>query len=114
MASEKRRKRLASLIREEVAEIVSREIPIEGNALITVTRAEVSPDGAHANVSVSVYPPKNAQETLRALTNTLWHIQQALNQRLRMRPVPKIRFIIDRSGQQATEIDGLLKRVAEQ
>lgn len=94
MATLLRIERINQLLREEVTKIVDRELDSPDGAMITITRVAASQDSLHANVFFSVLgaEPKDA---LALLQKNVYHIQQIVNRRLRMRPVPKIRFAID-------------------
>jgi len=94
VASERRRKKINQLLREEIAEILDREIEFPEKTLVTVTRAEISPDGYYAAIYISVLGD-SPEKTLEILASNVYHIQQLLNRRIRMRPVPKIRFAVD-------------------
>ena len=94
MASERRIEKLNIFLKEEFASILARESEVREEALVTVTRVEVSPDLLHAAVYLSILDTA-PERVLEKLNKNVYHIQQILNKRLRMRPVPKIRFLID-------------------
>jgi len=106
----RRKERVTELIRKEVAGIISREIEISG-AIITFTRIEVSVDIQSANIYFLTIPDDRAEEVHKKLKKNIFSIQQALNKRLRMRPVPRIRFLIDKQEQEASKIDEILTRI---
>lgn len=93
MATARRVERINQLLREEITRIIDREVETD-DALVTVTRVAASPDALHATVFFSVLgaAPK---DVLALLNKNVYDIQQMLNRRLRMRPVPKIRFAPD-------------------
>lgn len=105
--------RVASVIKEEVARIIRRDIAAPHGALPTVTGVTVSPDLRNATVLLSVYPAKAADETLAEIERHIRDIQQALNERLRMRPVPKIRFRLEGSSEAASRIEEILGSLEE-
>lgn len=94
MAALRRIERISQVVREEVTKIIDRELEFPENAMVTITRVAASRDALHANVYFSTFgvPPEDA---LAVLQKNIYHIQQMLNRRLRMRPVPKIRFAPD-------------------
>jgi len=96
------------LIRQQLAEIVRREIDLPRSILVTITRAETSVDLRHVDVSVSVLPARAVPSTLRRLRTKLNVLQRLLNARLSMRPVPRLRFVPDRGEQHAARIETLL------
>lgn len=94
MATERRLEKLNILVKDELAAILARESEFRNEAMVTITRAEVSPDLLHAAIHVSILDPE-PKRALENLQKNVYNIQQMLNKRLRMRPVPKIRFLLD-------------------
>ncbi len=94
MASERRLEKLNILLKEELSGIIARDIDA-GETLITITRVETSPDVKYAAVFVSVLG-KHPLETLEILSKEVYNIQHLLTRRLKMRPIPRIHFEIDR------------------
>jgi ribosome-binding factor A len=94
--------RVNELIKSELGIILAREITIPG-VLITIIDVETSLDIRHAKVSLSIFPEKKAGSTLTFLAKEIYGMQKTLNKRLLMKPVPKIRFIIDKSGELFTK-----------
>lgn len=103
--------KLNDLLRDEVGQILADEFIQDKNTLVTVTGADVSRTLEHATIGISVYPLSKSEDTLSKIKKHIYPIQQVLNKRLRMRPVPKIRFEIDRSQEQAERIEKLLKKL---
>lgn len=100
--------RVRSLIREEVASIVIREIEVTG-VIITITRVDVSRDHQYADIYFVAIPQDREEEVEKLLNKNIFIIQKALNKRLRMRPVPKIRIHIDMEEKQAAKIDEIIE-----
>lgn len=89
--------RLNNLIQEEVSLLLHKEVEFGLGILVTVTRAEVSIDTAHAKVYISVLPQKHTGKVVETLRKNIYRLQQVLNKELRFRPVPKIEFVVDKS-----------------
>jgi len=106
----RRSKRVNSLIKEELGRLIFRKIDF-GKALVTITRVETSDDIQHATVKISAYPVAKRKEVLKRLQDNIYHLQQDLNKKLQMRPVPKIRFEADQTGDRVNEITEALKQV---
>ena len=89
-----RGEKLNMLMRDELGKIIDRGIEFAEDSLVTITRVVTSSDLRYATVFLSVL---NGSKTnvLELLAENVYHIQQQLNRKLRMRPVPKIRFAID-------------------
>lgn len=109
MPSERRIEKLNNLFREEIARILDRDFEFPEGVLVTITKVETSPDGHYADVLVSVFG-KEKQQAIENLHKNVYTIQQMLNRRMRIRPVPKIRFAID-EGEERRE--GVEKSISE-
>ena len=72
-----------------------KELDIDKDLLLTVTDVKISSDLAHATIFISTIIKAREEETLAALRHSAGDIQYILNRKLRMRPVPRIRFAID-------------------
>ncbi|MFY9457599.1 MAG: 30S ribosome-binding factor RbfA [Candidatus Spechtbacterales bacterium] len=106
----KRIERVNEVIKKELATIVSKEIEAP-NIFVTLIRVEVSSDLHYADVYFLTIPDEASRGVEVELNRNVFSIQQNLNKRLRMRPVPKIRFRIDKREQEAAKIDEILKRI---
>lgn len=95
--SEHRLDKINRLIKEEVGKIILKELDIDRNMLVTVTQVKTSSDFAHASVFFSTLDSAREQEAQILLEKSAGDIQFALNRKLRMRPVPRIRFAADAS-----------------
>lgn len=104
-----RLQRLNNLIKEEISKILHEELDLEEGVFITVVDAETSIDCQHSKVKIAVFPAEKSQTIIDFLTKNIYHIQQILNKRLNMRPVPKINFKIDKSEQYQEEVDETLR-----
>ncbi len=94
MASPLRREKMGMLFREELSKIIDREIDFGDSAFVTVTKVMISDDSHYANVFVSLLGAAPA-DALALLKKNVYHIQQMLNRRVKMRPVPRIAFVLD-------------------
>lgn len=115
MASPRRIERLTELFREQIALVVDREVEFAEGTFVTITRVEISPDARHANAYISVLGG-DAGDALATLEQNVYDIQQIINRTMRMRPVPKIRFAIDREEARREKVEeslGLMKQKGE-
>ena len=95
MATERRIEQISILLKEELSKIIDREIEFPGETLVTVIRVEISPDKHYAAVLVSLLG-EQPRKALEILQKNVYNIQKLLNRKVRMRPVPKIHFGLDR------------------
>ena len=103
--------RVNQLIQEEVGLILLREFDPPDGALVTVTRVDASGNLQEAKVYISVMPEARNEEVMLALGRGIYSIQQMLNKRLAMRPVPRIRWATETKTSQAQRIEELLEEV---
>ncbi len=113
MAEERRREKVNLLIRDELANIINKEIELPKGTLVTVTRIVSSPDLYYADAFVTVFPKKEA-DVMRLLERNVALIQGLLNKQLRMRPVPRIQFKIDMEEKNRERIEKLLHDISEE
>lgn len=109
----RRTERVNDLIRDELSELLLREIndPRLG-VLISITRAEVTPDLAQARVFVSIMGSEDEQkQAMAALTAASGFMHRELKKRLDIRKVPFLGFRLDTSIAKASEILSLLDKV---
>ncbi|MBI4137698.1 MAG: 30S ribosome-binding factor RbfA [Candidatus Sungbacteria bacterium] len=110
MPTERRAEKLNVLLREELSKIVDREVDFSEDCLATITRAAVSPDGRYAKVFFTVFGGSE-QDALARLEKQTPGVQRLINRKLRMRPVPKIRFLIDEEEMRREAIEKSLAEI---
>ncbi|MBI2096714.1 MAG: 30S ribosome-binding factor RbfA [Candidatus Sungbacteria bacterium] len=98
------------LIRAEVGKIIDRDVELPAGSLVTITQVATSPDLHYADIFITVMPHSREVGTFAALEKGIGGIQHALNRRLRMRPVPRIKFVVDVKQKRADRIEKLLAR----
>jgi ribosome-binding factor A len=106
----KRIDRVNQLIKKELAQIILKEIDFPDNVLVTLTRIDASPNLIEAKVYLSTLPDSRAQEVQDILNRNIYMIQQALNKRLIMRPMPKIMFREEKEVREAGRVEEILEQ----
>ncbi|MDO8494902.1 MAG: 30S ribosome-binding factor RbfA [bacterium] len=109
-----RQEKISELLREEIGKILLRELDFDADAIVTVTRAIVSEDRNHAKIYVSVLPSQFAEEAMEAIKKQVYFLQQALNKKMRIRPVPRIAFVLDRTEEEAARIEKIIDETKEE
>jgi ribosome-binding factor A len=105
-----RRERVAEQMRQELSDVIQREIRDPRKGWVTVTRVEMSPDLHYAKVFVSVYGDEEAQQvTMKVLTRAASFIRGVIGRRVRLRQTPELRFFLDDSIKQSQRILDLLR-----
>lgn len=95
MASSLRIEKLNILLKDILAKIIDREIEFPENTIVTITRVTVASSVHYATVFISILGGSVNSEVLEILRKNVYNIQQQLNKKVSMRPVPKIKFAID-------------------
>ncbi len=106
-----RKEKVDSLIQRELNNIILKEIDIYPGILLTITRVEVSSSLFDASIFISVVPDDRFEEVESLLNRNIYNIQQILNKRLKMRPVPKITFKKETKTAEAARIEQLLYEI---
>lgn len=106
----RRIEKVNELVKEVVADIILREVQFPAGALATLTRVSTSPDLHYADVFVTIFPGDREvqKEALLLLKKSTREIQRQLNRKLRMRPVPRILFLIDEEERKRERVEELL------
>jgi len=111
LAMSERTARLDELLREEISEVIRREVDDPRIGFVTITDVEVSPDLSHANVWVSVIGSTEEKGlTLRALARAMPFVRQRLG-RLRLRRVPALHVREDQTAARGTRILSILEQL---
>lgn len=102
------------LIKEEIGRIILKKGDFPENVLVTITRVETTRNLIDSRVYVSVLPENQSPAILKILNRRIFDIQQLLNKRLRMRPIPKIIFVEEKQTVEAGKIEQLLQEIKDQ
>jgi ribosome-binding factor A len=100
-----------SIIREELGKSILKEIDIFPGILLTITRVECSRNLFVAKIYISVIPEDRFDEVISLLNRHIYDLQQMLNKKLQMRPVPRIEFLKETKTKEAGRIDELLMKI---
>lgn len=109
----KRLLRLNELLKKEIGYILLREIGFD-DALVTITRVECSNNGIEAKVFISVIPDNKIDSIFAVLRHEVYGIQQMINRKLKMRPIPKIKFVKETMAGQAEKVEGILAELKKE
>lgn len=105
-----RLEKINELIKQELGKIILEEEEFGSGVLATIMGVETSQDLLHTNVFLSCYPTKAGEEVLESLTWHIFGLQQRLNKKLKMHPVPKIRFVLDKTEAEAEKIEKIIEK----
>ncbi len=110
----KRIQRVNALIKREVSQLLLREAEFPLDVLVTVTRVETSSNLIDCNVWISTMPEEKAEATIVFLNRRIYELQQKMNKRLKMRPIPKIKFLGEKKTGEAGRIEELLEQLKKE
>lgn len=99
------------LIKQEIGKLILSDVNFPKGVLVTVIKTKTSADLHYADVFISVLPADKAVESKEILDKNIYFLQQKINKKLCMKPVPKIRFEIDRTGEYVERIDKLIEKL---
>jgi len=100
--------RINKLIKGKIAEILQKEILIK-NVLITVQGVDTSKDLKYTKIKVSVMPFGQSEKALKVLEKQAPILQKELNKVIKIKFVPKIKFLIDKTGESIDRVEKILK-----
>jgi len=111
MANSERIKKVNELIKRELGTIILKQVDYPKDLLLTLSKVECSSGLRDAKVWVSVMPGNRATWVLNVLQRNIYHIQKTLDKRLKMRPIPKIRFLRQEKIEDAERVDEILDKI---
>ena len=109
-----RGKKVNSLLEHELGKILLRDFAFSPEILVTLTRVATTANLIEAKAYVSVFPETKSAGILNALNKSVYDIQYKINRTLRMRPIPKIKFVKETEISKAAKIEELLFKAKEQ
>ncbi|MFH0987507.1 MAG: ribosome-binding factor A [Patescibacteria group bacterium] len=101
----KRTERINSVLQRETGKIICEELELPYDTLVTITGVNTTGNLLESEILFTVFPQSKEEEVLQGLRRNVYDIQKILNRKLRMKPVPKIRFKIDEGMKNFYRID---------
>lgn len=102
------------LFKQEVGKLILEDVDLPIDLVATVIKADTSLDLRYVDIYVSVMPKEKEAEALSILKENVYQIQQKINKKLFMKPVPMIRFKLDVSGDHADRINEIIRENKEE
>ncbi|TDO89352.1 ribosome-binding factor A [Halanaerobium saccharolyticum] len=110
----KRAVRVGELLKEEISQIVLREMKDPRIGFVSVTDVVVSGDLRHAKVFISVYgTDKEKEETLAGLQQAQGFVRKLVGERVKIHHTPEIIFRYDDSIENGVHISEIIKDLKE-
>lgn len=100
-------------LQQTIADLLLSEIDDPLIGFVTITDVEMSPDLKHARVYFSVLgDEQEKRDTERGLRRAAKHLRALIADRVELRYVPELRFILDETAERAARIEALLRQEA--
>jgi ribosome-binding factor A len=110
--SSQRPTRVGDQIREEVADLLAREVHDPGIGFVTITHVNVTPDLQQARVYYTTMGDEAARrQSRKALERAAPFLRRHLGRRLRLRRVPELQFFFDESIERHDRIERILQEI---
>jgi ribosome-binding factor A len=109
MAQGSRPDRVGEQIRQELSQIIARQLHDPGVGFVTLTRVKVTADLQLARVLYTVLgDEKQKTETQKALERSTPFLRREIGSRIRLRRVPELQFFYDKAIEQQDRIEQIL------
>ena len=106
---------MQELLKEEISDIIRREIKDPRLGFVTVTDAEVTPDLRHAKVFISVLAEEDQRnESLKILQRATKFVRAEFAKRANMKLTPEIVFLMDKAIDQGVRMFELLEKIKKE
>jgi ribosome-binding factor A len=107
-----RTERVASLIKEEIGAIMTRDYGSTEYGFITVTEVIMTPDLKLAKVYFSIFgSPEKQEKTMKMLESEKQHIRGEVAHRVTLKFAPSLQFFHDKTMDEADKINRLLSKI---
>lgn len=107
-----RTERVASLIKEEIGIIVTREYSSTEYGFITVTDVQMTPDLKIAKIYFSIFgSPAKQAKTMEMLLEQRQHIRGEVAHRVRLKFAPALQFFRDTTMDEVEKINKLINKI---
>ena len=103
-----RTEQVASLIKEIMGDLFTREVEFPEGTLATITRVTIPADLKNASVYVSVLPFARGAEVMNVIRRAQSRLQYGMSKQLTMKFSPRLHFVFDEQPEKAAEIERLI------
>lgn len=97
-----------SLLEREISKILQRDFDFSSDGIVTLIRVDASANLIQAEAYISVMPDSKADRIVGILNKAAFTVQRKVDKILRMRPVPKIIFVVDKTEAKAGRVEQIL------
>ncbi len=100
--------RVNDLLRDLIAQALTKEVSFKAGVIVTVTKLRVTKDLRHAYFSVSIFPEEELKYVEATLKKEISQIEKFVHGNLYMKPLPRLHFEVDQTGLNADVIEKIL------
>jgi ribosome-binding factor A len=105
-------RRVGELIKEEISDIIQKEMKDPRIGFVTITGVDVTADLKHADVYITVLGSKKEQQsTLQGLTSSSGFLRTLLAKRIKIKYLPELQFHFDPSIEKGLRIEKLIRNL---
>jgi len=113
--SSQRPSRVGEQIREDLTELLARQVHDPGIGFLTITRVQVTSDLQSARVYYTTLGDAQARtQTSRALGRATPFLRRQLGGRLRLRRIPELQFFYDENIERLDRVERILHDLANE
>jgi ribosome-binding factor A len=110
--SSQRPSRVGEQIREDLTELLAREVHDPGIGFLTITRVQVTSDLQSARVYYTILGDAQARkQSSRALERATPFLRRQLGRRLRLRRIPELHFFFDENIERLDRVERILQEL---
>lgn len=113
--SQLRIEKIQELMKQEMSQIILQELKDPRIGFVTVTQVEITRDLSIAKVYVSIMGnEEQIAKCWAGLNSSLGFVRREIGQRIRLRMVPEIKFVLDKSLDYSDHIQKLLLQIEQE
>lgn len=109
-----RDEKLESFYREELNNLIERDLERPVGSLVTITTIDISNGGANARVGVSVIPEKMTEGVIKNLNGFANELHYKLVRKMNLRTVPFPEFFLDTGAESAARLEKIVMEHEEE
>ncbi|MBI4652815.1 30S ribosome-binding factor RbfA [Candidatus Kuenenbacteria bacterium] len=102
------------VIRQELNQIILREVEFDLGTMTTIIGVDTDPELKITKVFLRVFPENKEKESLKILNKRAPLLQALLNKKIHLRHVPHIKFFIDIKGKREDEKEERIEELFEE
>lgn len=109
-----RAEKLNELLKREISKIIFEDTQFGTNVFATVFQVAATEDLKQAIVTISVFPTEKSDHVIEVLTKASGHYQHELSERLDLRHIPRLKFVLTKDEEKGQKVEELLRKLKEE